>query len=153
MYGFGNWTEVSEHVGTKSKSQCIDHYNAVYMDSPCFPLPVRLIFACICTCMHPKQLKWYQHPVVYFTQDMSHVMGKTREELLAMARGNVEMKKGQLEIDLSTLQLCHMWIGWLLFLQFNTNSQLKSQVADLSLFNSSVTYLLMNSVEAKPRTC
>jgi len=25
---------------------------------------------------------------------MSHVMGKTREELLAMARGNVEMKKG-----------------------------------------------------------
>ncbi|XP_011010468.1 PREDICTED: transcriptional adapter ADA2a isoform X3 [Populus euphratica] len=64
MYGFGNWTEVSEHVGTKSKSQCIDHYNAVYMDSPCFPLP-----------------------------DMSHVMGKTREELLAMARGNVEMKK------------------------------------------------------------
>ncbi|KAJ6680589.1 TRANSCRIPTIONAL ADAPTER ADA2B [Salix purpurea] len=64
MYGFGNWTEVSEHVGTKSKSQCIDHYNAVYMDSPCFPLP-----------------------------DMSHVMGKTREELLAMAKGNVEMKK------------------------------------------------------------
>ncbi|CAK7349120.1 unnamed protein product [Dovyalis caffra] len=64
MYGFGNWTEVSEHVGTKSKSQCIDHYSAVYMDSPCFPRP-----------------------------DMSHVMGKTREELLAMAKGNAEMKK------------------------------------------------------------
>lgn len=40
MYGFGNWGEVSEHVGTKSKSQCIDHYNAIYMNSPCFPLPV-----------------------------------------------------------------------------------------------------------------
>lgn len=43
MYGFGNWTEVSEHVGTKSRSQCIDHYNAIYMNSPCFPLPVRIV--------------------------------------------------------------------------------------------------------------
>ncbi|XWS34334.1 hypothetical protein CRYUN_Cryun21dG0030700 [Craigia yunnanensis] len=64
MYGFGNWTEVAEHVGTKSKSQCIDHYNAIYMNSPCFPLP-----------------------------DMSHVMGKSREELLAMAKGNGQVKK------------------------------------------------------------
>lgn len=40
MYGLGNWTEVAEHVGTKSKLQCIDHYNDVYMTSPCFPLPV-----------------------------------------------------------------------------------------------------------------
>ncbi|XVE85599.1 hypothetical protein DITRI_Ditri17bG0103300 [Diplodiscus trichospermus] len=64
MYGFGNWTEVAEHVGTKSKSQCIDHYNAIYMNSPCFPLP-----------------------------DLSHVMGKSREELLAIARGNGQVKK------------------------------------------------------------
>lgn len=42
MYGFGNWTEVAGSVGTKNKSQCIEHYNAVYMNSPCFPLPVRL---------------------------------------------------------------------------------------------------------------
>lgn len=64
MYGFGNWAEVAEHVGTKSKSQCIDHYNAIYMNSPCFPLP-----------------------------DLSHVMGKSREELLAMAKGNGLVKK------------------------------------------------------------
>lgn len=57
MYGFGNWTEVAEHVGTKSKLQCIDHYNAVYMNSPCFPLPVRfnfieyVIFILVCTCI------------------------------------------------------------------------------------------------------
>lgn len=63
MYGFGNWAEVAEHVGTKSKSQCIDHYNAVYMNSPCFPLP-----------------------------EMSHVMGKSREELVAMAKEH-EVKK------------------------------------------------------------
>ncbi|KAH7842966.1 hypothetical protein Vadar_011155 [Vaccinium darrowii] len=65
MYGFGNWTEVAEHVGTKSKMQCIDHYNAIYMNSPCFPLP-----------------------------DMSHVMGKNREELLAMAKEHGEVRKG-----------------------------------------------------------
>ncbi|KAG6696494.1 hypothetical protein I3842_09G151100 [Carya illinoinensis] len=64
MYGFGNWTEVAEHVGTKTKLQCIDHYNGVYMNSPCFPLP-----------------------------DMSHVMGKSRAELLALAKGPGEVKK------------------------------------------------------------
>ncbi|WVY94768.1 hypothetical protein V8G54_033856 [Vigna mungo] len=64
MYGFGNWNEVAEYVGTKSKSQCIDHYNAVYMNSPCFPLP-----------------------------DLSHVMGKSRDELFAMVKGH-EAKKG-----------------------------------------------------------
>lgn len=64
MYGFGNWNEVAEHVGTKSKSQCIEHYNSVYMGSPCFPLP-----------------------------DMSHVMGKSKDDLLAMAKRSVEVKK------------------------------------------------------------
>ncbi|KAK7304853.1 hypothetical protein VNO77_42744 [Canavalia gladiata] len=64
MYGFGNWNEVAEYVGTKSKFQCIEHYKAVYMSSPCFPLP-----------------------------DLSHVMGKSREELLAMTKGH-EVNKG-----------------------------------------------------------
>ncbi|GMH10983.1 hypothetical protein Nepgr_012824 [Nepenthes gracilis] len=57
MYGLGNWNEVAEHVGTKSKSDCIVHYNKIYMNSPCFPLP-----------------------------DLSHVVGKSREELLDMAK-------------------------------------------------------------------
>ncbi|GAV86755.1 Myb_DNA-binding domain-containing protein/ZZ domain-containing protein/SWIRM domain-containing protein [Cephalotus follicularis] len=70
MYGFGNWAEVAEHVGTKSKLHCIDHYNAIYMNSPCFPLP-----------------------------DMSHVMGKCREELLAMAKGHGEGKKETPTLD------------------------------------------------------
>ncbi|KAK4745295.1 hypothetical protein SAY87_011607 [Trapa incisa] len=56
MYGFGNWGEVADYVGSKSKSQCINHYNAVYMNSPCFPLP-----------------------------DLTHVMGKNKEELIVMA--------------------------------------------------------------------
>ncbi|XVF75193.1 hypothetical protein PTKIN_Ptkin13bG0167700 [Pterospermum kingtungense] len=65
MYGLGNWVEVSEHVGTKNKEKCIDHYDHVYMKSPFFPLP-----------------------------DMSHVVGKNRKELLAMAKGHAEDKKG-----------------------------------------------------------
>ncbi|XP_057470841.1 transcriptional adapter ADA2b-like isoform X1 [Actinidia eriantha] len=65
MYGMGNWTEIAEHVGTKSKEQCIQHYNTTYMNSPYFPLP-----------------------------DMTHVVGKNRKELLAMAKGHGEDKKG-----------------------------------------------------------
>ncbi|CAK7324886.1 unnamed protein product [Dovyalis caffra] len=56
MFGFGNWEEVAVHVNTKSKETCIEHYNSVYMQSPCFPLP-----------------------------DMSTVFGKNRKELLATA--------------------------------------------------------------------
>ncbi|KAL6636895.1 hypothetical protein ACP70R_024467 [Stipagrostis hirtigluma subsp. patula] len=65
MYGLGNWAEVAEHVGTKSKAQCIEHYTTAYMNSPCYPLP-----------------------------DMSHVNGKNRKELLAMAKVQGEIKKG-----------------------------------------------------------
>ncbi|CAN1260105.1 Transcriptional adapter ADA2b [Linum perenne] len=65
MYGMGNWTEVAEHVGTKSKDTCIEHYTNVYMNSPYFPLP-----------------------------DMSHVVGKNRKELLAMAKGHDNLSKG-----------------------------------------------------------
>jgi hypothetical protein len=39
VYGFGNWAAVSEHVGTKSKDACRDHYFATYIDVPTFPLP------------------------------------------------------------------------------------------------------------------
>ncbi|KAK1577343.1 hypothetical protein Q3G72_020829 [Acer saccharum] len=65
MYGFWNWAEVAEHVGTKTKELCVDHYTNVYMKSPLFPLP-----------------------------DMSHVVGKNKKDLLAMAKGHAEDKKG-----------------------------------------------------------
>uniref|UniRef100_A0A2P2M3M8 Transcriptional adapter n=1 Tax=Rhizophora mucronata TaxID=61149 RepID=A0A2P2M3M8_RHIMU len=65
MYGLGNWTEVAEHVGTKSKEMCIEHYTSVYLNSPYFPLP-----------------------------DLSLVVGKNRKELLAMAKEHGEDKKG-----------------------------------------------------------
>ncbi|XP_004486337.1 transcriptional adapter ADA2b isoform X2 [Cicer arietinum] len=72
MYGMGNWAEVAEHVGTKNKEACIEHYRNVYLSSPYFPLP-----------------------------DMSHVVGKNRKELLAMAKGQGDDKKGVSMGDLS----------------------------------------------------
>ncbi|KAL8462711.1 hypothetical protein ACS0TY_033655 [Phlomoides rotata] len=69
MYGMGNWAEVAEHVGTKSKEACIEHYKSAYLNSPFFPLP-----------------------------DMTHVLGKNRKELLAMAKGHLEDKKGELQL-------------------------------------------------------
>ncbi|XP_077222100.1 transcriptional adapter ADA2-like [Tasmannia lanceolata] len=65
MYGLENWTEVAEHVGTKNKAQCIDHYTTAYTNSPCYPLP-----------------------------DISHVLGKNRKELLALAKVHGDAKKG-----------------------------------------------------------
>ncbi|PIM99883.1 hypothetical protein CDL12_27612 [Handroanthus impetiginosus] len=65
MYGMGNWAEVAEHVGTKSKEVCIEHYRNAYLNSPYFPLP-----------------------------DMTHVVGKNKKELLAMAKEHLEDKKG-----------------------------------------------------------
>ncbi|GLJ49285.1 hypothetical protein SUGI_1041620 [Cryptomeria japonica] len=65
MYGLGNWGVVAEHVGTKTKVQCYDHYMKAYINSPCYPLP-----------------------------DMSHVIGKTKAELLTMAKVHGDGKKG-----------------------------------------------------------
>ncbi|CAL5409366.1 unnamed protein product [Camellia sinensis] len=75
MYGMGNWAEIAEHVGTKSREQCIQHYNTAYMNSPYFPLP-----------------------------DMTHVVGKNRKELLAMAKGLGEDKKGLSSLGELTLK-------------------------------------------------
>ncbi|CAN8324768.1 unnamed protein product [Cochlearia groenlandica] len=66
IYGLGNWAEVAEHVGTKSKELCLGHYKNIYLNSAFFPLP-----------------------------DMSHVAGKNKKELQAMAKGRVEDKKAE----------------------------------------------------------
>ena len=39
IFGLSNWTDVSEHVGTKTKSQCQQHYVEEYVKSPVAPLP------------------------------------------------------------------------------------------------------------------
>lgn len=30
LYGFGNWPDVADHVGTKTEDECFDHYQNVY---------------------------------------------------------------------------------------------------------------------------
>eukprot|EP00698_Gefionella_okellyi_P004390 TRINITY_DN14052_c0_g1_i1.p1 TRINITY_DN14052_c0_g1~~TRINITY_DN14052_c0_g1_i1.p1 ORF type:complete len:592 (+),score=133.18 TRINITY_DN14052_c0_g1_i1:95-1777(+) len=37
--GFGNWEQIAEHVGTKSKHKCRKHYIAHYLECPTFPMP------------------------------------------------------------------------------------------------------------------
>ena len=42
LQGLGNWQAISEHVGTRTKEEVEKHYHAVYIESPNWPLPVRL---------------------------------------------------------------------------------------------------------------
>jgi len=39
IYGMGNWEDIAEHVSTKTKEQCKEHYEKFYMQSSKFPLP------------------------------------------------------------------------------------------------------------------
>eukprot|EP00897_Mesotaenium_endlicherianum_P000753 jgi/Mesen1/10679/ME000009S10465 len=64
MYGLGNWGEVAEHVCSKTRVQCFDHYMAAYMCSPCSPLP-----------------------------DLSHVMARTKVEILGAGSTKVEVQE------------------------------------------------------------
>eukprot|EP01097_Dermamoeba_algensis_P008477 TRINITY_DN5678_c0_g1_i1.p1 TRINITY_DN5678_c0_g1~~TRINITY_DN5678_c0_g1_i1.p1 ORF type:complete len:495 (+),score=100.39 TRINITY_DN5678_c0_g1_i1:45-1529(+) len=39
IYGLGNWTDIADHVGTKTKEQCAEHYFSVYINTATCPLP------------------------------------------------------------------------------------------------------------------
>jgi transcriptional adapter 2-alpha len=39
LFGIGNWTDVSEHVSTKDKNACREHYEKYYLSSPTWPEP------------------------------------------------------------------------------------------------------------------
>jgi len=39
LFGVGNWTDVAEHVSTKDKFACQEHYYKFYMKSPTWPIP------------------------------------------------------------------------------------------------------------------
>jgi transcriptional adapter 2-alpha len=40
MYGIGNWSDISDHVGTKTGPQSKEHYFKIYIDIPTTPIPV-----------------------------------------------------------------------------------------------------------------
>ncbi|CAL1706148.1 unnamed protein product [Somion occarium] len=39
LQGLGNWQAIAEHVGTRTKEEVEQHYKAVYIDSPNWPMP------------------------------------------------------------------------------------------------------------------
>ena len=39
IFGFGNWGDIAEHVSSKSKTECEQHYLQVYLSSDTAPLP------------------------------------------------------------------------------------------------------------------
>ncbi|GAA6002873.1 chromatin-binding transcription regulator ADA2 [Rhodotorula paludigena] len=39
MYGLGNWADIAEHVGGRTKEECHDHYVQTYLESDEYPLP------------------------------------------------------------------------------------------------------------------
>lgn len=40
MYGLGNWEDIAEYVGARTREECEEHYNAIYIKSEQYPLPV-----------------------------------------------------------------------------------------------------------------
>ncbi|KAI0032890.1 hypothetical protein K488DRAFT_48877 [Vararia minispora EC-137] len=40
LQGMGNWEAIAEHIGTRTKDDVEQHYRAVYIDSPNWPLPL-----------------------------------------------------------------------------------------------------------------
>eukprot|EP00002_Diphylleia_rotans_P027832 TRINITY_DN5598_c0_g1_i6.p1 TRINITY_DN5598_c0_g1~~TRINITY_DN5598_c0_g1_i6.p1 ORF type:complete len:363 (+),score=69.29 TRINITY_DN5598_c0_g1_i6:43-1131(+) len=38
-YGMGNWEDIADHIGTKDKEQCEQHYRNYYINSATAPLP------------------------------------------------------------------------------------------------------------------
>lgn len=41
LFGFGNWADVGDHVGTKNEDECFEHYQQVYAASTeSFPVPI-----------------------------------------------------------------------------------------------------------------
>lgn len=70
--GFGNWRKIAEHVGTRTKEEVEQHYNAVYVNSETWPLPVSI--ACIQVsyrdlhCVQPMDRTFNIEPEQFHTQ-------------------------------------------------------------------------------------
>ncbi|GAO49368.1 transcriptional adaptor 2 [Saitoella complicata NRRL Y-17804] len=39
QFGLGNWQDVADHIGSRTKEECADHYYKVYLASDTWPLP------------------------------------------------------------------------------------------------------------------
>uniref|UniRef100_A0A6A7G625 Transcriptional adapter ADA2 isoform X1 n=1 Tax=Hirondellea gigas TaxID=1518452 RepID=A0A6A7G625_9CRUS len=43
MFGLGNWADVADHVGTKTKMRCENHFTKDYLESRTAPLPIAVL--------------------------------------------------------------------------------------------------------------
>ena len=41
-FGIGNWQDIADHVGSKTREECEAHYLQVYVSSENWPMPVSL---------------------------------------------------------------------------------------------------------------
>ncbi|GAA5959477.1 hypothetical protein JCM10213_003705 [Rhodosporidiobolus nylandii] len=39
IYGLGNWADIAEHMGGRTKEDCAEHYRRIYLESEEYPLP------------------------------------------------------------------------------------------------------------------
>ncbi len=44
MHGLGNWQDIAEFIGSKTKEECEQHYMDIYVNSETWPLPVIFLF-------------------------------------------------------------------------------------------------------------
>lgn len=44
-YGLGNWADMAEYVGGRTKEECEKHYEEIYLRSKEYPLPVSRLFS------------------------------------------------------------------------------------------------------------
>lgn len=38
-FGLGNWADIADHIGSRSKEEVAEHYNKIYLESKTYPLP------------------------------------------------------------------------------------------------------------------
>ncbi|CAG8514186.1 400_t:CDS:10, partial [Acaulospora colombiana] len=43
MHGLGNWSDIAEYIGSKSKEDCESHYMETYVNSETWPLPPQVL--------------------------------------------------------------------------------------------------------------
>ncbi|GAA5836004.1 hypothetical protein JCM11251_006624 [Rhodosporidiobolus azoricus] len=41
IYGLGNWADIADHIGGRTKEECAEHYRQIYLESEDYPLPAQ----------------------------------------------------------------------------------------------------------------
>eukprot|EP00842_Homolaphlyctis_polyrhiza_P006910 jgi/Hompol1/808/HPOL_004512-RA len=144
LHGVGNWEQISEHVGTKNKIECAEHYDRLYIQSDIFPYPVR----CICKsseflfnhnnklpnypsrnhCRHSKELSHY-HRLLLLLQPISS--GPANHDIAGYMPGRKEF---ELEFDNDAEQA----IKDMEFMEDDSREEIDLKCAMLNIYNTTL---------------